>query len=513
MSEPLRGRSSADARPWAGAHGAAQLHRGYMSAEPIDSRCEAWTRWQGHLVNALFPLKQCIGCSDHSGVFLTESVALGSSAVAIKLVPTDRALAELQLPRWKRAGGLTHPHLLRIWEWGGCQLNGLPHLYAVMEYADQTLAQLLRHRALTETEAREMLVPILDALAFLHGRSLVQGQLKPANILVVGDQLKLASDTICRTTEGTIGTPSMYDPPEGRHASSSAAGDVWALGASLLEALTRCPPSALGESKRAVVLPANFSPVFRDIVARCVSSNWQDRPTLTDLLAWSHGQSTVSVSGEIIPSAAPALPEPGAPEPAPAPTVPPQVPAEAAAPVPSIVKSTKSRALLTALFGALASIALVWTGIRPFRAGLTPAAPPLPVQAPGGSPSQTLATAAAGAATLPAPLPAPIMTPARSALGTSTSAPHEVLPDVPRSARRTIRGHIQVWVRVIVGDDGSVQGATADLLGPSSYFRRLAIDAARRWTFPPMDTPARRLMQIRFDFTRDGTTGRVVMLH
>ena len=45
-----------------------------------------------------------------------------------------------------------------------------------MEYADQTLAQLLLHRALTDAEAREMLLPTLDALAFLHGRNLVQGQ-------------------------------------------------------------------------------------------------------------------------------------------------------------------------------------------------------------------------------------------------------------------------------------------------------------------------------------------------
>ena len=482
-----------------------------MSAEPIDSVCEAWRRWQGHVVNA-FPLRKCIGCSDHSGVFLTESAALGSSAVAIKLVTTNRALAELQLPRWKRAGGLAHPHLLRMWEWGGCQLDGLPHLYAVMEYADQTLAQLLQHRALTETETREMLVPILDALAFLHGRSLVQGQLKPANILVVGDQLKLASDTICRPTEGTIGAPSTYDPPEGRRASSSAAGDIWALGASLLESLTRCPPSALGESKKAGVISANFSPVFGAIVTRCMSGNSPDRPTLTELLAWSDRQSTVPVSEGTAPSAASAPPGPRATELGPAPPVPPNVPAEAAAPAPSTAKSTKSRALLTALFGALASVVLVWTGIRSFRSGPTPAAPPPPIQAAGGSSLQT-PVAAPRAATLPASVPEPTTMPPRSAPSTSTSALHEMLPDVPRSARRTIRGHIQVWVRVVVGEDGSVRAATADPSGPSKYFRRLALDAAKQWTFPAVDSPARRFMQIRFNFSRDGTTGRVVMLH
>jgi TonB family protein len=86
------------------------------------------------------------------------------------------------------------------------------------------------------------------------------------------------------------------------------------------------------------------------------------------------------------------------------------------------------------------------------------------------------------------------------------------MPDVPRSARRTIRGHINVWVRVIVDQDGSVLAATEDRTGSSRYFQRVAIEAAKKWTFPPVDTPSRRLMQVRFDFSRDGTTGRAVAL-
>src|SRR5271170_4690125 len=165
-----------------------------MSVEPSESMSEVWTRWQGHVINGVFPLGRFLGCSDHSGVFLTRSA--GPSGVAIKLIPADRALAESQLPRWKKAGSLAHPHLLGLLQWGGCQIEGLPYLYVVMEYADQTLAQLLRHRALTDDEVREMLRSTLDLLAFLHSQDLVQGQLKPANILVVGDRLKLASDTI-----------------------------------------------------------------------------------------------------------------------------------------------------------------------------------------------------------------------------------------------------------------------------------------------------------------------------
>ena len=95
----------------------------------------------------------------------------------------------------------------------------------------------------------------------------------------------------------------------------------------------------------------------------------------------------------------------------------------------------------------------------------------------------------------------------RSDLDTPTSALHEVIPEVPRSVRRTIRRHIKVWVRIIVEPDGSVFAATADRIDTSKYLLRLAIEAARKWTFPPIDSQSQRLIQIRFDFGRHGTTG------
>lgn len=156
-------------------------------------------------------------------------------------------------------------------------------------------------------------------------------------------------------------------------------------------------------------------------------------------------------------------------------------------------------------------LALGWTGLRVLRAHRTP----VPLQAPAGSPSQTPGGVAQAAAEVQAPVSAVSTTnPGPSDAATSPSALHEVIPDVPWSARRTLRGHIKVWVRVIVDQDGSVSGAFVDRTGPSRYFQRLAIEAAKEWTFPPpVDTPSRRLMQVRFDFSRDGTTGHAVTLH
>jgi outer membrane biosynthesis protein TonB len=484
-----------------------------MSVEASESMSEIWPRWQGYVINGVFPLGRYLGCSDHSGVFLTRSATRGPSEVVVKLVPTNRALVESQLPRWKRAGALAHPHLLRLLEWGGCQLDGLPYLYTVMEYADQTLAQLLLHRALTDDEAREMLLPTLDALAFLHGRNLVHGQLKPTNILVVGDQLKLASDRIRRVSEGTTSTntPTVYDPPEARLGSSSTAGDIWALGVSLLEALTRRPPSGLGEPREAVVLPADLSPAFRDIVARCLSPSPQDRPSVAELADWTRGRAAESVPTATIQPAVVVPPEPRTPAAAPPRTTSLQVAPETAPPAPSVAQSPKPRALLTVV-AAVVILALGWAGVRVFRTDRTPA--PLPVQAPGGSLSPAPLAAAPAAAQARAPVSAASATkPAQSDESTSPLTLQQVIPDVARSARRTIRGHIKVWVRVIVNQDGSVYAAVADRTGPSGYFQRLAIEAAKKWRFSPVDAPSRRLMQVRFDFSRDGTTGRALTLN
>jgi hypothetical protein len=395
---------------------------------------------------------------------------------------------------------------------GGCQLDGLPYLYVVMEYADQTLAQLLQRRALTDDEAREMLRPTLDALAFLHGLDLVHGQLKPANILVVGDQLKLASDTIRRVTEGTMSAkaPTVYDPPEARHGSRSTAGDIWALGVCLFEALTRRPPSGRGERSEAVALPTDFPPAFRDIVTRCLNPSPQNRPSVTELVAWARGQPAVSAPDATLQPAAIVPPEPTAAEPTPLRIARPLAASEAARPASPMAQSPNPRALLTAVLGGVLIIALGWTGVRMVTSHRTPA----PLLAPERSLSRIPGATGLMAADVRKPVSTELPPkPNRGDLATSPPALHSVIPEVPLGARRTIIGHIKVWVRVIVDQDGSVYAATADRTGPSRYFQRLSIEAAKEWTFPPINTQSQRLMQIRFDFSRDGTTGRAVTLH
>ena len=121
--------------------------------------------------------------------------------------------------------------------------------------------------------------------------------------------------------------------------------------------------------------------------------------------------------------------------------------------------------------------------------------------------------------TTPTPAPseaAPVVsnepppTPAVKVPDAPASPVNEVLPAVSRGALNTVRGTIRVSIRVTVDRTGAVVAATADEPGPSRYFERHSLEAARKWTFTPATAEAPRTLLVRFYFKRSGVTARAV---
>ena len=492
---------------------------------------ELWSRWEGQSVNGAFPLRRCLGSSDHSGVFLTGYAEQNLPNVALKLVPAIPTLAESQLSHWAAAAKVEHPNLIRLFETGRCQFGGSHYLYVVMDYAEQNLAQLLLHRALTEAEVREMLPLTLEALAFLHARDMVQGQLKPSNVLVVENRLALASDTIRPAAEATasIGMLSIHNPPEARDGSFSTAGDVWALGVTLCQALTQRTPLQSTERRDLVVLPPDIPPAFNDVLRRCLARNPAQRPSIADLQEWL-AKGTLAPAPVVAPAAVVTLAEraPAAPA-ATAPAVvanaernhgPTRLVIRAVIdPMPPAQPAVERRSIVPWILGAVAVVAVGWGAVSWFRGGSqtntrpteqNPAAASQQPNAPTDTQAAPPGTQGAGSLPAPAEIPAP---PATAAAPAARSAPvtasasvvHEDIPSVPAHARATIHGHVKVTVRVTIDGSGAVVSDTLVQAGPSRYFARLASESARRWRFAPTGSAGSRQSQIRFDFTHSGT--------
>jgi TonB family protein len=515
---------------------------------------EVWTRLEGQVVNGAFPLRRYLGSSDHSGVFLTEYAAQNLSHAALKLVPAIPTLAESQLAHWSAAAGVAHPQLIRLFETGRCQLGGLHYLYVIMDYAEQNLGQLLQHRALAETEVREMLPLALEALGFLHSRDLVQGQLKPSNILVIENQLKLASDTIRPAGEATasIGTLSVYNPPEARDGSFSTSGDMWALGVTLCQALTQRAPSRSGERGESVALPTDFPVAFIDIVRRCLSRNPAQRPSVAEFQDWLK-------RGTAEPDAATPPPAPGSATAAAAVVAKPSSNDGSTRLVIRAVLSSdpvpeppaERRSFVVPIVAVIVAVALGWVGVRWFMgksnsnvpatevASTTASVASAPGETAGGSAqgsgvaasdaanssasgtsgapatpgaaaaSSSSSRTAPASATAPSAASAPSRASARS-VSSGSDVVHEEIPNVPLHSRETIHGHVKVIVRVTVDPSGTVVSDVLENPGPSKYFARLAGQAASKWKFAPADHQATRQWLVRFEFSRDGTKAQAV---
>jgi len=499
---------------------------------------ETWNQWEGRVVAGEFPLRQYLGGSDHSAVYLTEYHGPETQNCAIKLTPADPATAELQLSRWNLALKLSHPHLLRLFHMGRCKLDDEYLLYVVMEYAEENLSQLLPHRALTPAEARETLQPVLGALASVHAQGFVHGGLKPANVLAREEQIKISSDRLYHLDEwgGRLMKPGRYDPPEAASGGISPAGDVWSLGMTLVEALTQRPPAWESQGQAEPALPETLPEPFLEIARQCLRRDPQQRCTVAEILArFQPGAPARPVAAAASPS--PAVPPPvAAPRAAPLRAAPARV-KKTATPVrpQAVLQKLKFRAIdpryIVAGVGVCLALVGIFAGAKLFSrrgefqrtASVATEPSPAETRAPSKAQPKSAQKPAARKSAQPASKivsqekqSAVRSAPSPASLKSETPTPglvpgevlDQVLPDVSQKARDTIRGTVRVSVRVRVDPTGNIIGADFDSPGPSKYFAEQALSAARRWEFAPAKVNGEYVASewvLRFQYTQAGT--------
>lgn len=448
---------------------------------------DAWKQWEGHVVDGRFALREFRGSTDHSAVFVTSFGNLQEKA-ALKLLPYPAAGgAQLFLKRWERTAQLAHPHLLRLLACGSCNLSDAQFLYVVTEFADENLAQILPGRPLTVQEAEFMLRSTLEVLVYLQGAGLVHAGLKPANLMAVGDSLKLSSDSIRPPGDrgATPRLPSPYDAPELASTGPSSAADVWSLGMTLVEAVTQkvSPLAAFREGD--AFLPEGTPPIFLEIARQCLRLDPERRWTPQEIAA------------HLLPSSPPA----------------------------------RSKARLLPIAVAVMALAVILAAGKFWRqqpapkgttASETPQTTqvPQPVPAAKSAPTPVAATAVGQVQQKLSPLASvrtaankvPVPAPSHSAPG---AVLEKILPRVSDRSLRTITGKLRVSVQVAVDASGHVTEATLASPGPSHYFARAALGAAQGWTFTPPAQQGEAVASnwmLRFAFTREGVEVQPVQL-
>lgn len=167
---------------------------------------------------------------------------------------TDRRVARF-LREARLCAQLQHPNIVQLVDAGR---TGDGTLYTAFAFApgDNLAAVLEREGALAPSEARHLMLQVLDALACVHAAGVVHRDLKPSNIMVITtgarrnalvldfgigaaiDEERSAQPT---GSHDAAGTPGYGAPEQWRGAEPSPRADLFSWGLVFLECLTGAP--------------------------------------------------------------------------------------------------------------------------------------------------------------------------------------------------------------------------------------------------------------------------------
>ncbi|KAM0063965.1 putative mitogen-activated protein kinase kinase kinase STE-STE11 family [Helianthus debilis subsp. tardiflorus] len=176
-------------------------------------------------------------------------------------------------------------------------------LYIFLELVTKgSLARLYQKYELRDSQVSAYTRQILSGLNYLHERKVVHRDIKCANILVDANGfVKLADFGLAKATalndiKSCKGTPYWMAPEVVNNRSKKGYGlaaDIWSLGCTVLEMLTRQIPYSHLEGMQALFrigrgepppIPDTLSTEARDFILKCLQVNPNDRPTAAQLL-------------------------------------------------------------------------------------------------------------------------------------------------------------------------------------------------------------------------------------
>jgi eukaryotic-like serine/threonine-protein kinase len=254
----------------------------------------------GHI--GRYALKYKLGEGGLGTVFAAHDPLL-SRLIAVKTLNLELDVSErdafnaLFLNEARAAGGLSHPHIVTVFD-AGISDN---RVYIAMELLKGRDLRQLRQEGWRATPAQAALIVrrVADALAYAHSKGVVHRDIKPANIFMVGRaQPRVLDFGIARiahqheaSASGDIaaGSPYYMAPEQARFEAVDRRADVFSLGVVLYELLTDLKPfrgATLSEITNAVLkvdpplankIDPNIPEALAQITARAMEKNPDNR--------------------------------------------------------------------------------------------------------------------------------------------------------------------------------------------------------------------------------------------